>query len=504
VSIDGEVYIHLGANGMVVARTKITSIGEILGNWALRRGPLYRNLALALQEAITRGDLPPGTAIPSERELAETLAVSRTTVIGAMQLLKDEGWLAAQRGSGTWVKQRGGSSEEGQTDPIRSLRGNPSIRNEPASTVDLATLVVPPSQTVIDAIAGINKTEAAELAIATSYSPTGLPILRKAIASHLTDTGLETDPAQVLVTTGSQQAISLVAQHLLRDTDSFVVENPTSPGALDALRATGARAYGTRVIASGQALESLEVLLSHVSPACYYTMPTFHSPTGSIMPVAARRRLARHSDRLQLPIIEDLSHSWLALEEDRPIPIASIAEGDSVIVVDSMSKVLWSGLRIGYIRANEGLIYRLRRAKTLADLGTPHLSQLVAARLLGHIGELLLERRQVLARRLATASDLITTLLPDWSFIRPRGGIALWLELPSGSARGFAQYALRHGVAVVAGPLLSVDNEFDDHIRLSYGVSSQDLEIGLRRLAAAWDSYRLSERPYSTLPEVIL
>jgi DNA-binding transcriptional MocR family regulator len=486
----------------MMTRSHVASIGEVLGNWATGHRPLYQSLAAAFRDAILRGDLRPEEVLPPERVLAQTLAVSRTTVIAALEQLKDEGWVEARHGRGTWVRRRPGDRELRGADPIPSLRGNPSVRDEELTTIDLATATVAPSQHVIRTIGALTPDDARELADAASYAPQGLPQLRRAVAEYVSELGVPTTPHQVLITTGSQQAIALLAAHFLRSSDTFIVENPTSPGALDAFRATGARARWIAVGPDGADVDALSELLSDPSRQCVYAIPTYQSPTGTVMPVERRRALAGLADRLQIPMIEDLSQSWLPLDEGSPPPaVASFSSADQVVIVDSMSKLFWSGLRIGWIRAGDGLIHRLSHAKTLADLGTPLLSQLVAARLLPVQGQIRAERREVLSRRLLVAKELLGSLLPDWTWSSPRGGVAIWVRIPHGSARGLAQHALRFGVTVVAGPLLAVDDSYDDHLRISFGLPEAELEEGIRRLAAAWVSYRTSP---DRLPEAVV
>jgi len=484
-------------------RAKVHSLGELLGNWAVPGRPMFRSLSDAIRDAILRGDLGPESVLPPEREMARALAVSRTTVISALDILKQDGWLDSRQGSGTRVRRQTGAEGTAFDDPIASLRGNVLLREGMAATIDLATAALQCSESVIDTIASVGRGDARRITSQPAYLPEGLPELREKIASHLSDQGVTTRPSNVLVTTGTQQAISLLASHLLRPSDTFIVENPTSPGALDAFRSTGARARSVLVGPDGSDPEAIEELARGAAPRVIYLGSTFQNPTGSTIRTPARRQLAGLADRFQIPLIEDLSHSWLALDGPPPSPIASFSTDDQVVIVDSLSKLFWSGLRIGWIRANEGLIHRLSRAKALADLGTPVLSQHIAARLLSTVGEARRERASWLARRLELTEQLLVDLLPEWSWERPQGGMCLWLHLPSGSARGFAQLALRFGVVVVPGPLFSVDDRFDDRIRVTFGRSNPELEAGIRRLARTWRAYEAGDNAEPTAVEVL-
>jgi DNA-binding transcriptional MocR family regulator len=431
------------------------------------------------------------------------LAVSRTTVISAFDVLKQEGWLESRRGSGTRVRHQSGSEGPAFDDPIASLGGNPLFRGGLGATIDLATAAVECSDRVLDAIAGFNRDDARRMASGAAYSPEGVYELRERVATYLSEQGVPSRAANVLVTTGTQQAISLLAGHFLRASDTVIVEDPSSPGALDAFRSTGARARSVSVGPDGADLYALEELARGSSPRAIYVVPTFQNPTGTVMPLARRKQLAVLADQLQIPLIEDLSHSWLSLEGEAPAPIASHASGDRTVIVDSMSKLFWSGLRIGWIRSSEGTIRRLSRAKALADLGTPVLSQHLAARLLTDVVDTRRERVTWLGQKLDLTHQLLSDLLPDWTWDRPSGGLSLWLRLPAGSARGFAQLALRFGVVVVPGPLFSVDDHFDDRIRLTFGRTDAELETGVRRLVRAWRAYESSDHPEPMPVEVL-
>jgi DNA-binding transcriptional MocR family regulator len=136
----------------------------------------------------------------------------------------------------------------------------------------------------------------------------------------------------------------------------------------------------------------------------------------------------------------------------------------------------------------------LQRAKSVADLGTPHLSQHVAAKLLRMAPEIDAERRATAQRRLHVLSRELRERLPSWEWTEPTGGLSLWVRLPGADAKRYAQLALRAGAAVLPGPLLSAPGYFTDRIRVSYHLPEEQLVEGARRLAAAWDMYH-RQRP---------
>jgi DNA-binding transcriptional MocR family regulator len=212
------------------------------------------------------------------------------------------------------------------------------------------------------------------------------------------------------------------------------------------------------------------------------------------MPRAARREVARIAQELGVPVIDDGTLAELVLD-GTPLPlIASFAPAAPVLTIGSLSKMVWPGLRMGWVRAPEPLIERLARLKSANDLGSPLLTQAIAVRLLGVIDEVRRLRRQELRPRRELMADLLHEHLPDWHFRVPAGGLFFWVKLPAGDSREFAQVALRHGVLVLPGPAMSAAEQHPAYLRLPFLAETKALRAGVRRLAAAWREYQSGGR----------
>lgn len=407
-----------------------------LGDWTRGTGPLYARLADAFARLIDGGVLAPGTLLPPERRLAPLLHVSRTTVVGAYDRLKRSGRLVSRQGSGTRVAPGVGGPvgasavvDRGPNDVFRSLLDDRHV------TLDLSAACPPASPLVVRALAAVDPLDLASLTSTHGYQPAGLPVLRRAVADRLTATGLPTTVDEVLVTTGAQQAISLVASLFVRPGDAVVVEEATYPGALDAFRAAGARLVAAPLDEGGLDPAAVADLVDRVAPRLVYCIPTYQNPTGSVLDTRRRRVLARLASDSGVPLVEDTALADLHLSGPPPPPPVAAYDGGAVLSVGSLGKVLWGGLRVGWVRAPEATVARLARLRAVADLGGPVLSQALAARLLPDLDAAVRDRsEQLLKSRDRLAADL-STLLPEWSFRVPDGGTVLWVRLPAGDAR---------------------------------------------------------------------
>jgi DNA-binding transcriptional MocR family regulator len=448
---------------------------RLLGDWR-GGGSAYPALAAALRGLIVEGRLPPHTRLPSERELARALGVSRNTATAAFDVLREQGYLASQRGTGSWITSPPAADDR------------PDEADPPAADVidlTLANLPAPPDLGALAAIAA--ERLAGELG-GHGYEPFGLSAARAAIARHLSDRGLSTDPAQVLVTQGALHAFDLALRAFARPGDRVLVETPTYPGALDAIRAHGCVPVAVPIGRDGWDLALLRAALRDARPRLGYLIPDFHNPTGVRVGPERRAAAARAARAAGVPIVADESLAELWLEPgERPPSLAAGDPGTGVLAVGSLSKTVWGGLRTGWIRADREYVRRLALARGSQDVGSPVLDQLLAVQVLERLDALLPGRRALLRERRDT---LLAALPPSWRAERPGGGMSVWAELPAGTAASaLAARAAGHGVRVAAGPRFSAGGgEFEQRLRLPFTQPPERLAEAARRLAAAADA----------------
>ncbi|MFI1331285.1 PLP-dependent aminotransferase family protein [Streptomyces sp. NPDC020845] len=327
---------------------------------------------------------------------------------------------------------------------------------------------------------------------ALQYSTTeGDPALRAATAARLTGRGLPTDPDALLVTSGSQQALTLLATALLEPGDTVVVEDPTYLAALQCFSFAGARIVSVPSDEDGLDPAALDALVERERPKLLYTIPTFQNPTGRTLPAERRRAVAEVAERRGLWIVEDDPYGELRFAGE-PVPwIASLPEAaDRTVLLGSYSKIMAPGLRLGWLRAPAPLRRACAIAKQAADLHTPTVTQMAAARYLtdadldahlAHVRDAYRDRRDALLAGLPEA-------LPDGSrWNRPDGGMFVWASLPEGyDATERLRVAVEHDVAYVPGAPFFAGAPDPAAMRLSFVTHTPDeIAEGLRRLTKA-------------------
>ena len=478
------------------------ALADLLGRWPTADGALYRLLAARIGRLADTGELPAGVRLPPERTLAAALSVSRNTVALAYQVLRDEGMAASRQGSGTRLVPH-------RTTPAAVHRANGFFTGllSPAPLFDLSLAAVDCAPQVAAALhdpgSVLEESERVRLTLGTGYLPYGLPELRSAIASMLsTFHGVPTTPDQVLVTTGAQQALDLLLRCEVAPGHPVVTDNPTYPGFIDAIYRCGARPVGVPPGDMGRLADAVAV---H-QPALAYLTPTYQNPTGLVLPTAERHEIValakRHPDAT---FIDDMTLAELPLGPGAfsdgfttgrfntggfttgPPPLAALAPRlPNVVTVGSFSKTYWGGLRTGWVRAPEGIISRLAAAKAAADLGSPPYQQALLAALVRSSHEEVVAFRAGWARqRYAAMAAALTAFLPGWSWTAPAGGLTIWARRPGDAdSSGFAQAALRRGVAVVPGRLLSVSAERSPSLRLAFTLPPDDLTTAVKALAS--------------------
>jgi GntR family transcriptional regulator/MocR family aminotransferase len=495
--------------------------------------PLARQIQEQIERLIREGWLAPGVKLPATRELAQTLGVNRTTVALAYEELVAAGRARAHVGQGTFVAA---------PSPTDARPAPPSAARVPLDWSRLFSrsahiagagaerrAAVPAGVRALISFAegtpdsGLFPTDAfrrvlnqvvrAEGSTLLQYPPggDGYPPLQTYLATYLLRFGIEARTDDILVVNGSQQGFDLIARTLIDPGDVVAMEEPTYPRAIAVFRAAGAQLVAVPWGREGPSAEVLEQVLAHHRPKFFYCQPTAHNPTGITMTPEAARRVLDTAARHHVPIVEDGFDGSLYYGDRRPLPLRALDRDGLVLYIGTFSKVLFPGLRLGWLVAPPPVVARLRAAKQLADLGTSPLIQAAVHRfcerrlLDRHVGRIAKEYDR---RRTALLEALGRHMPEGVSWTEPRGGFSLLVTLPAGcDAALLLPRALRRGVRFTPGARFFLGGGGESTARLSFSsVPARRIEDGVRRLAEGIEDWRRarSVRPASERIEALV
>lgn len=456
-----------------------------LPRWDDGAGHRSVRLARAIAAAIGDGRLTDGTSLPSERPLAAKLEVSRGTVVRAYDRLRADGLVHTRRGAGT-VVGADGTAVRGHGPPggLRADSIVATVGNRDTSTIDLRVASWDADDAIV-ALLGQTPTMSSAIRGQDGYHPVGLPELRRELAAHLTATGLPTLPEQLLITGGAQQAVDTVLSTLCRPGDPVLVEDTSWPGIFELLSIRHLRPSPVAVAAADH-LPLLRALRERRADLAYL-VPTFHNPTGTVLPAHVRRMVVEAAAEGGALLVDDLTMAELWIDRPPPPPLATVVPeaADHVITIGSLSKSLWGGLRVGWLRAEERLFRQLARVKAVLDLGTSVPSQLTALTALPHIDEIVAGRRDALREHRRVLLDGLATHLPDWTVTPPAGGLSVWVDTGVPSADGIVERARARGVRVPPAAACTATDHDLGHLRLTLSRPASELAEATRRLGAA-------------------
>jgi DNA-binding transcriptional MocR family regulator len=487
------------------------------------RVPLARQIQGQIERLIREGWLAVGVKLPATRELAQALGVNRTTVALAYEELVAGGRARAHVGQGTFVAAPpGGGVRPAPSAPARvpldwSRLFSRSAHLARSGGERRAALPAGSPRPLISFAEGtpdsglfptdafrrvLNQVVQAEGTALLQYQPggDGYPPLRAYLATYLLRFGVEARMDDILVVNGSQQGFDLIARTFLDPGDVVAMEQPTYPRAIDVFRAAGAQLVPVPWDREGPSADALEQVLARHRPKFFYCQPTAHNPTGLTMTPEAARRVLDAAARHHVPIVEDGFDGSLYYGDRRPLPLRALDRDGLVLYIGTFSKILFPGLRLGWLVAPSPVVERLRPAKQLADLGTSPLIQAAVHRfcerrlLDRHVARIAREYD----RRRAALLEALGRHMPDGvGWTEPRGGFSLLLTLPAGcDATALLPRALRRGVGFTPGARFFLDGSGERTARLSFSsVPVRRVDDGVRRLAETIADWRRSGDP---------
>jgi DNA-binding transcriptional MocR family regulator len=430
---------------------------------ALGRRSAYLDLADGLRMLILDGRLVVGDRLPPQRTLADALKLSRTTVVSSLTLLRAEGFLSTRQGSATTVcapPERVDRPDE----PAWLDRDDPAV-------IDLSIAVLPAaSQVVLAAHRAAERLPA--MAAGPGLHPLGIPELRSAVAARLSRRGLPTRAEQIVITQGALHGWDLILRTFARPGSPILIEQPSYPAAIDAIRVHHALPQPVAVTAGGwQWPRRLE------RPAdIAYVVPDFQNPTGHLADDSERRQLVKRTRGMLLCVDE----TFVELGDKAAVSTPTAAFGRQVLTIGTLSKLVWAGLRIGWVRGPREVVNRLAAARSSQDVAAPVLDQLLALELMDHLDEIGDSRRALLRERRVHAT--VESRRTGWDLVEPSGGMFLWVDLNGASSTQLSHAVRPHGVRIPPGTRFSTSGTHDRYFRLPFTCPRPALSEAIRRI----------------------
>ncbi|MGE6632424.1 PLP-dependent aminotransferase family protein [Bacillus sp. NPDC077027] len=461
---------------------------------------LSNQIYYSIIDHIQSGLLQRGDRLPTVRNLAKQLDVSLVTVAKAYTKLKDDEYLTAVQGKGTFVAEiyeRQDDTAEFSTPSFDWQLSIPDyLPRSQFAQYHYVEEAINLSSSMIDPGLLPNRYLEKEMQQVLSQNPQimsqygeiqGDLQLRRVISDFLEKLEVPSTPENILVTSGSQQGLDLIARTFVGPGDVVVMEAPTYPGAIDVFMGRGARIITVPVDHEGMNIKQLQSICDKYKPKLIYTIPTFHSPTGASMTMKRRKQLLLLAQSIDCIIVEDDPYRELYFDKKPPAPIKSLDHDGHVIYLRGLSKTLAPGCRIGIVTTSGSIFNRLLAAKANNDLGSPLLTQkailpfLTSKKMIDHTKKL----RTALKVRRDLMIDVLTKHAPtEVTWQLPQGGLNLWLNFPARlDTRVLLLEARKQQITFLPGSVCYPGEPEQNYIRLSFSyVNEKALKEGVQKL----------------------
>lgn len=463
---------------------------------------IYKQLAEYIENGIANGTFPPDKPLPSERYLAKELNVNRSTVVSAYDELESNGLIQRNRGSGTTIsKDIWGITKKRIPSWNRYIEAGSFLPNLPVTQrirkeavehklINLASGELSEDLFPLDSLRQITASRSFIGSLGYDH-PQGNLILRETITKHVKQfRRIESDPSSILITSGAQQALHLVVQCLLKPGDAVALEDPSYTYNLPIFKSAGIKPYFLSVDKDGINPDELLNLHKKHRIKMIFVNPSFQNPTGTLLKEKQRKAILEISSEHGIPVVEDDPYSLTSFTGEEVTTLKSMDTHGNVLYISSLSKIVASGLRIGWIIGPKPVIERLSDAKQQIDFGHASFNQWIANDFLqsesfdSHINRLVKELEK---RRNQIVTSLQHYLKNQVEFSIPQGGIHLWCHIKKDfNEMQLLEESIKRGVIYVPGSTMGSKKGF---VRFTF--AREDMESiheGIKRFAEALNS----------------
>ncbi|HWJ78940.1 MAG TPA: PLP-dependent aminotransferase family protein [Niallia sp.] len=463
---------------------------------------IYKQLAEYMEQGIADGTFPPDKPLPSERYLAKELSVNRSTVVAAYDELEANGLIQRNRGSGTTIsKDIWGIAKKRIPSWNRYIEAGSFLPNLPVTQrirkeavehqlINLASGELSEDLFPLKSLREITSTRSFIGSLGYDH-PQGSAILRSTLTKHVKQyRGIETTPSSILITSGAQQALHLVVQCLLKPGDAVAIENPSYNYSLPIFQSAGIKVYDLPVHQEGINPEELLSLYKKHRIRMIFLNPSYQNPTGYLMNAQQRKAILEISSEYGIPVVEDDPYSLTSFNGEKIPTLKSMDVHGNVLYISSLSKIVASGLRIGWIIGPTSVIERLADAKQQIDFGHSSFTQWIANDFMEsenfqtHMKRLVKELEK---RKNQIVESLNFYLKDEVEFTVPNGGIHLWVHIKKDHNESqLLEESMKRGVIYVPGSTMGSKKGY---VRFTFArEDEQSIDEGIKRFAEALHS----------------
>ncbi|MBV7509566.1 PLP-dependent aminotransferase family protein [Bacillus sp. sid0103] len=460
---------------------------------------IFKQLAEYIENGIADGTFPPDKPLPSERTLAKDLNINRSTVVAAYDELESNGLIQRNRGSGTTIsKDIWGITKKRIPSWNRYIEAGSFLPNLPVTQrirreavehklINLASGELSEDLFPLNSLRGITSSRSFIGSLGYDH-PQGNAILRDTIAKHVKQyRKIESNPSSILITSGAQQALHLVVQCLLKQGDAVALEDPSYNFNLPIFKSAGLRPYYIPVNHDGINPDDILSLHKKHRIRMIFLNPSFQNPTGALLSEKKRKAILEISSEHGIPVVEDDPYSLTSFTGEKVSTLKSMDVNGNVLYISSLSKIVASGLRIGWIIGPTSVIERLSDAKQQIDFGHASFTQWIANDFLesqnfhSHIENL---NKQLEKRRDQIIRSLEFHLKDEVDYSTPMGGIHIWCRIKKEvNETQLLEESIKKGVIYVPGYTMGSQKGF---VRFTFARENEELiDEGIKRFAEA-------------------
>lgn len=459
--------------------------------------PIYIQIKRHIEDGVKDGELKKNSKLPSTREASKLLNISRNSVISAYEELESDGIIVTKRGVGTFISIEGESSCESYNVDFSSrvnsysstLRTMDIIKSElPFKKGMISFKSIAPEPNLFNledfkrALLDAWTYEEANL-LNYGYAKGYAPLINYFI-EYMKEKGVNTKGKDLLITNGFTEAFDIIISSLTNKGDFIICEEPTHNTALKIMQAYGLNVVQVKMDKEGMDIAELERAFKKYTPKFGYLIPSYNNPTGIVTKTQRRKEIYNLFKKYSVPIIEDGFNEELLYSSSPTLPIASLCgEGNGVVYIGSLSKILFPGLRIGWILGDANLIDILESVKRGRNIHCSFLNQSAFFYYLksGAFNRYVKSVRKYYRDKYNLVIDMIEKYIP-YEYVTGEGGLHIFIKLKNNlNANNLLNLCYEDGVIFMPGDIFYADNSHNDTFRIGFGrVSDEDIEKGIK------------------------